>query len=211
MDNSRDFIRQKKGMKKKLGWVIFLTILMAGVFIVLFYMAPRIKFYSKIFNLNHYNEIYQSMDKIKKAAVSKKEEELTSLNKDDPRAIITDAGLAIVYTITKNEKKYEHHMSVSCYGRYTPHAVGEHFSVYIADIMSWNIQDVEFFFTETPVYHAIIELQEEEHLAWEKSSIIKPNFAAEDELRKHIQGLLEQVQFQMVILNEDDNSKGPGG
>jgi hypothetical protein len=38
------------------------------------------------------------MDKIKTAAVSNKKEELSPLKKDDPRAIVTDAGLMIVYT-----------------------------------------------------------------------------------------------------------------
>jgi hypothetical protein len=80
------------------------------------------------------------------------------LNKDDPRALITDAGLAILYTITKSDKKYEQHMSISCYGRYIPHAVGEHFSLYVADLMSWKIQNAIFFFTSKDKFilcHAI--------------------------------------------------------
>jgi hypothetical protein len=88
---------------------------------------------------------------------------------------------------------------------------GERFSLYVADIMSWDIQNAIFFFTETPIYHAIIEFKAEEQLAWEESLIIKPNFATKIEWSNRIQELMEQVQFQMMILNENDNSKGPGG
>ncbi|MFX0152299.1 MAG: hypothetical protein ACFFAJ_16040 [Candidatus Hodarchaeota archaeon] len=192
---------------KKVLLLSFLAILGIVVLVVAVYMASRLKRYSKIFNTNHYYEIYRKIGEIKEAAIKNIESEESDAlwNKADPRALFTEAGLAIFYTISKTDNKYEHHVSISQYGRYTPHAVGEHFILYVADIMSWKIQKAIFFFTELPVYHGVIELSAEEHLAWEKKPIVKYRFDRKDDLRKRIWGHREQVRFDFVALHDKDD------
>ena len=189
---------------KKVLLLSFLAILVIVMLVVGVYVVSCLKRYSKIFNTNHYYEIYGKIGEIKEAAIKNIESD-APINKDDPRALITDAGLAIFYTISKTDNNYEHHISISQCGRYTPHAVGEHFILYVADIMSWKIQNAIFFFTELPVYHAVIELSAKEHLAWEKKPIIKYEFERKDDLRKRIWELREQVRFDFVALRDKDN------
>jgi hypothetical protein len=93
-------------------------------------------------------------------------------------------------------------------GRYTPHAVGEHFLLFVADIMSWKIQDAIFYFTETPIYHADLVYQLEEHLFWEKKQI-KPKIESRDEVRGRIEKLSKEVEFRSVVLSDLDNSYTP--
>jgi len=132
----------KRGKMSRLFLFGAFAIFIIGMIIVTIIMLPRIRKYSKIFNSNHYSEILLKLEDVKNAALNNIESDVNTLpiKKDDPRVLITKAGLAIFYTITTATDKYHHHISISCYGKYTPCAVGEHFVLFVADIMSWDIQ-----------------------------------------------------------------------
>jgi hypothetical protein len=185
---------------------ILLTLLVIVIILVVT-IGPIFKKYSRIFSLNHYREICVKMSNIKEAAIKAipTDTDDSPIKRDDPRTLITSAGLAIFYTISKTETTYEHHFSISMPGQDIPHAIGEHFSIYVADLMAWEIHDAVFFFSDTPVFHARLELPSDKQLAWEKTLITLPRVASKDDIRKRNQELRAQVKFHSVSLPEKDN------
>jgi len=80
--------------------------------------------YRRIFADGHFTDAAQGVARLKAAAlervIASDEDEVRS--PADPRALVTSAGLALVYTVRRMEDRFVHHYSVSVAGGYTAHA-----------------------------------------------------------------------------------------
>ncbi|MGH8778597.1 hypothetical protein [Paraburkholderia sp.] len=133
---------------------IFIALLAAG-FIV--WGATR---YRPVFADRHFVEVARNVAQIKAAALEQHGDD-GYRPADDPRAQVTTAGLALVYTIVQRDDRFIHHYSVSIPGGVTPHAVGERFILFVARLLGVPFDTLALSSSESStVHHAQFQLSQ---------------------------------------------------
>lgn len=149
---------------------MILWYVLGGVLLlVLLRLTMSARKYARIFAGTHYAQVADGLGPARDAAATRAEtprEPDGPPDDDDPRFIFTDQGLAVGYSVVRTEPEYVHHLSVSMAGGYTPRAVGETFTLFVAEAMAWPMDRARFFVSEHPVYHGEVRLTEAEHGAW---------------------------------------------
>jgi hypothetical protein len=144
------------------GWICAGT----AVVTVVGWIVLRGATYRRIFANAHFTEVAQGVARIKVAAmervIASDEDEVRSAA--DPRALITSAGLAMVYTVRRIEDRFVHHYhySVSVAGGYTAHAVGETFVLFAAKLLSVPFEFLALGVGQSTVHHAEFQLSPSE-------------------------------------------------
>ena len=125
------------------GWVVF-----------------RGAVYRRLFGDGHFLEVARGVGRVKAAALDKviasDEDEVRS--PADPRALVTSAGLALLYTVRRVEDRFVHHYSVSVAGGYTAHAVGETFVLFVAKLLGVPFESLALGVGRSTVHHAEFQL-----------------------------------------------------
>ena len=126
--------------------------------------------YRPIFADKHFTEMARTVAQVKAAALEHGDDPYRPA--DDPRAQVTTAGLALVYTINQRDDRFIHHYSVSIPGRVTPHAVGEQFILFVARLLGvpFDILALSRFESST-VHHAEFRLSQAEQLAFARQPV----------------------------------------
>lgn len=145
---------------------ILLAILCIVGLAVLWLVLRRVWFYRAMFSQRHLGEVAAALAKLRHAAL----EGSTNLDPqvDDPRALLTSAGLVILYTIRKQPGAQAlHHVSVSLGGGYTPDAVGSYFLIFVLKGLGVDPQQVDYSISTARMFHA----------EWSLSSSLQKQFA----------------------------------
>lgn len=126
--------------------------------------------YRRIFADRHFAEVARNVAQVKAAALEHGDGEYRP--PDDPRARVTTAGLAMVYSISQRDDRFIHHYSVSIAGRPTPHGVGEPFTLFVAQLLGVPFDLLALSSSETStVHHAEFQLSQSEQLAFASQPI----------------------------------------
>ena len=116
--------------------------------------------YRRLFADEHFLEVARGVARLKAAALEKviasEGDELRS--PDDPRALVTSAGLALLYTVRQGGGRFVHHYSVSVAGGYTAHAVGETFVLFVAKLLGVPFDALALGVGRSTVHHAEFQL-----------------------------------------------------
>jgi hypothetical protein len=152
----------------------------AGVAIVaaIGWIISRGGVYRRLFADKHIMEAGQRIAALKQAALAKiiVTEDQKVRAPDDPRVLRTQAGLALVYTISRRATgDYVHHASVSLSGGYTAHAVGEMFILLWAKLLSIDYDRLALTVSQATVHHAEFVLQDAEMIDFMKRPVDSPD------------------------------------
>jgi hypothetical protein len=143
---------------------IFIALLAAGV------IVWRVSSYRRIFADRHFADVARIVAQVKAAALEHGDGEY--LPADDPRARITTAGFALVYTIKQRDDRFVHHYSVSIPGRVTSHAVGERFILFVATLLGVPFDILALSSVESStVHHAEFQLSQREQSEFARQSV----------------------------------------
>jgi hypothetical protein len=116
--------------------------------------------YRRLFADAHFVEVARGVDRLKDAALERvivsDEDEVAS--PADRRTLVTSAGLALLYTVRAVEGRFVHHYSVSVAGRYTAHAVGETFTLFVAKLLGLPFEALALGVGRSTVHHAEFRL-----------------------------------------------------
>jgi hypothetical protein len=83
----------------------------------------------------------------------------------DPRVLISSAGLILAYTVRQVGQRFVHHYSVSVSGGYTARAAGETFVLLTAWLIGVPYERLSLSVGRSTVHHAAFELSHTENEA----------------------------------------------
>jgi len=160
------------------------------------WIASRSSVYTRLFADEHFLEVSRGVRQIKGAALDNliASDRTEPNSPDDPRAVVTTAGLALLYTVRRVEGCFVHHYSVSVAEGYTAHAVGEMFVLFVAKLMGVPFASLALGVGRSTVHHAEFVLSSDEQIQLEQRPVLQVSlaeitaFRAEWlEARKHVE------------------------
>ncbi len=94
---------------------------------ILLWLFSRGGFYKRVFADEHFLEVARALPRVKAAAVGGvyEADEPMESPENNPRVLVTSAGLILAYTVRREDDRYVHHYSVSAGGGVTAHSLGE--------------------------------------------------------------------------------------
>ena len=122
--------------------------------------------YTKVFSDAHFHEVAARLPSLKRAALervilSASDAVCTS---EDPRGMLTSAGLAVLYLIGREGCWFHHDLSVSWISRpYTTHAIGNTFLCFLARLLGIGMERLCFRISAKTVHHTAFTLSALEH------------------------------------------------
>jgi hypothetical protein len=164
-----------------LGWVLG-GLAVAGAAVVFF----RGRMYRRLFSKEHFIEIGHSVASLKAAALERATDGIPDgmWDPSDPRMLVTSAGLAIAYTVHKNDFEFIHHCSVGVSGDFTAHGAGATFVAFVISLVGLPIHKAVFQVGESTVHHAEATLSAEEHENVARASVPEVSGANVVEFRR---------------------------
>jgi len=139
--------------------------------VILLWIASRIATYRRVFSDAHFAELRAAAPRLKAAAYERADQEFQlPTGPDDPRALLTSAGLRVFYTVTKEDGLFAHHCSVSLSGGVTPRAVGGRFIAECVRLFGLPADKVKYEVGQSTVHHAEAVLSPAENEALESSA-----------------------------------------
>lgn len=145
--------------------LVLLAVGLLGLLVV-FWILQRFRAYAKIFAAPHLKEVADALPGLRRAALEGIDN--TEPTVADARALITSAGLVILYTVRRDaeSKQVVHHVSVSLGGGRTPHGVGAYFLIFVVKGLGAAVKSASYLISETQLFHAEWLLAEAEHAAF---------------------------------------------
>ncbi|MHB1426072.1 MAG: hypothetical protein ACYC3I_23155 [Gemmataceae bacterium] len=113
--------------------------------------------YAKVFADEHFREVAARLPALKRAALERvvSSESDTICPPDDPRGILTSAGLAVLYLVSRQGAWFHHDLSISLTIRpYTAHAVGDVFICFLAHLLDIGMERLRLRVSSRTVHHA---------------------------------------------------------
>jgi len=122
--------------------------------------------YTRLFSDDHFHEVAARLPALKRAAL---ERVILSASDavctpEDPRGMLTSAGLTMLYLIGREGRWFHHDLSVSLPIRaYTLHAVGNMFGCFLVRLLGIGMERLHFHNSSRRVHHTGFTLSAEEH------------------------------------------------
>jgi len=142
-----------------LGMVIVLT--MAGLWLLKGFEA-----YTKVFSDEHFQEVGTRLPALKRAALERVivPQAAEVCTPEDPRGLLTSAGLTVLYLIGHKGDWFHHDLSVSSTARgYVAHAVGGMFTGLLVRLLGVGVDRLRLWVSSRAVHHMAFTLSAEEH------------------------------------------------
>ncbi len=164
-----------------LSIIVLLTL--AGLWLVVSHRG-----YQKVFADEHFREVAARLPALKRAALdhvilSASDAVCTS---EDPRGMLTSAGLAVLYLIGREGCWFHHDLSVSWVSRpYTPHAIGSVFLCFLARLVGIGMERLCFRISAKTVHHTAFTLSAMEHQQFADRSVASLSLDELAALRRH--------------------------
>jgi hypothetical protein len=122
------------------------------VLLLAYWVYSRVRAYRRIFATKSFLEIARRLPAAKEAAIARADEAPGEMNPlEDPRAIITDAPMAVFYTVEQIGRQYRHQLSLSVPG-YTAHTVGDQFLRWILHLLEVDLDECELLVLPSSVH-----------------------------------------------------------
>jgi hypothetical protein len=122
--------------------------------------------YTRVFSDEHFHEVATRLPALKRAALARLvfSESDAVCTPEDPRGMLTSAGLAVLYLIGQEGRWFHHDLSISSPSRaYTIHAVGNVFGCFLARLLGIGKERLHLHISSRSIHHAGFTLSTEEH------------------------------------------------
>lgn len=130
--------------------------------------------YTKILTDDHFQEVAARLPALKQAALARLifSASDAACTPEDPRGMLTSAGLAVLYLIGREGRWFHHDLSVSLPCRaYTIHAVGNRFGCFLARLLGIGMKRLHFHFSSRSIHHTVFTLNAEEQQQFADRSV----------------------------------------
>lgn len=167
-------------------WALIIGASLAGlVALALVAKARRLR---RLFGDDHHLEIARRAPALKAAALDRAADpdSLGRVALDDPRLVLTTAGLAILYTVASEDGRFVHACSVSYQGGVTAHAIGWHFLGYLVLLLGLPLERLELSVSASTAHHAEVSLGPDDHAAVARAPVREVSPGQLSDLRQAI-------------------------
>lgn len=130
--------------------------------------------YTKVFGDEHFREVAARLPALKRAALERLVYSAPEAvcTPEDPRGMLTSAGLAVLYLIGREGLCFHHDLSVSWPRRAsTPKVVGSLFLCFLARLLGIGMERLGFRVSSRTVHHAVFTLNPQEQQQFANRSI----------------------------------------
>jgi hypothetical protein len=158
----------------------------------------RSRAYHRLFADEHFFEVAQAVARLKVAALG----EVIALGADeahsptDPRALVTNAGLALFYAVRRGDDRFVHHYSVSVAGGHTSRVVGEMFTLFIARLLGVPFEALALEVGRSAVHHAEFHLSSAEQAKFTELAALKASPAEVTSFRKEYMEVRKHLRWK---------------
>jgi hypothetical protein len=161
-------------------------------------LVSRGRAYRRLFADEHFLEIARAAHGLKAAAIAEPIDVHGAPPNvpGDARFLLTTAGLAVVYTVVKEEQAFIHHLSVSNSNGITANAVGATFVAYVARLVGLPLSKMTFEVGVSTVHHGEVRLDAAEHEALGALPIPEVSPANVAELWRAAMGARSQMSWK---------------
>lgn len=177
--------------------IVFLIVVIAGGLYVASMVGFFVWVYFGLFSAKHYREVSLVLEKIRDAAglhIAEDDEDI-NLEEEDPRRALTSRSLAMAYSISHEEGRFVHHLSVSLPKREgISIAAGEMF----ISLFVWRLgfkPEESAAYLGFKAFHLEVEVQEEDHFAIMDRSLEIPGEMDLNSIRADILRVRRQIEF----------------
>jgi hypothetical protein len=169
-----------KGIRT-MGWLtvgmlltLVIVLTLAGLWLLRSFEA-----YAKVFSDEHFREVSARLPALKRAALERVlvPEANAVCTPEDPRGMLTSAGLAVLYLVGREGDWFHHYLSVSSPTLgYTAHAVGDMFTCLLVRLLGVGVDRLRLWVSSRTVHHAAFTLSagEHEHFAGQPVTPLSP-------------------------------------
>jgi hypothetical protein len=159
---------------------------LALVLLVVGYFGARSRKYGRLFADAHWLAVARAAGDLKTAALERIGVGVEAMpqSAEDPRVFVSEHGLVVVYTISRDGDAFLHECSVSLAGDVTPGAVGATFGALLVNLFALPVSSMLLRTGPTTVHHVVGTLRPDAHA--ELASRPVPEVSASDlpELRR---------------------------
>ena len=134
--------------------------------LLLLLLLVRMRALARVFAQRHFQEVAAALPALRRAAVAGIDQ--TEPQADDARALLTSAGLVVLYTIRRDAPpiRFIHHVSVSLGGGRTPHGVGSFFLIFVLKGLGIDPKTVSLGVSKTRIFHSEWTLSDSQQSAF---------------------------------------------
>ncbi|HET7542152.1 MAG TPA: hypothetical protein VFK05_19930 [Polyangiaceae bacterium] len=135
--------------------------------ILLWGLLARVRHYGRLLSDAHFQALASRTADLKRAAITRiiGSEADAIYDASDPRVLRTEAGLAVVYTVTLRQAEFVHHYSVSFPGQHVAQGTKALFVQFIARLLGLPLEKIRFDGGAGAVQHAECALSADAHAA----------------------------------------------
>ncbi len=144
--------------------------------------------YAEVFADEHFREVADRLPVLKQAALERvvSSESAAVCTPEDPRGMLTSAGLAILYLVGRQGSWFHHDLSVSLPSRaYTDHAIGDAFICFLARLLGIGIERLRLRLSSKTVHHAEFTLCTLEHQQFADRPVLSLSLEELAAFRRH--------------------------
>jgi hypothetical protein len=174
-----------------MGWltidILLLTIVVLLILAAL-WLVDSHRAYQEIFADEHFREVTARLPALKRAAL---ERVILSASDavctpEDPRGMLTSAGLSVLYLIGREGCWFHHDLSLSWVRRpYTPHAIGNMFLCFLARLLGIGMERLCFRISAKTVHHTAFTLSALEHQQFADRPVVSLSLDELAAFRRH--------------------------
>lgn len=178
------------------GWICGGVALVAAIAFVWVFLRGNV--YRRLFADEHFLEAARGVARVKIGAMENpvSEDAEVPSPEEDPRVLMTSAGLVLFYTVRRVDERFVHHYSVSVAGGYTAHAVGETFVLLTARALGIAYDRLALGVGASTVHHAEFELSEDENESFRARPVPEMSAADVDAFRKEWLEVRDRLHWQ---------------
>jgi hypothetical protein len=157
-------------------WLTIGILLSSALVLILasLWLLDSHRIYSRVFSDDHFHEVATHLPALKRAALARLvfSESDAVCTPEDPRGMLTSAGLAVLYLIGCEGRWFHHDLSVSMPSRaYTIHTVGNRFGCFLARLLGIGMERLQFHFSSRRIHHTVFTLNADEHRQFADRSV----------------------------------------
>ena len=157
-------------------WLTIGILLTGGLVLTLasLWLLDNHRVYTRVFSDDHFHEVAARLPALKRAALARLvfSESDAVCTPEDPRGMLTSAGLAVLYLIGCEGRWFHHDLSVSMPSRaYTINAIGNRFGCFLTRLLGIGMERLHFHISSRSIHHTVFNLNAEEHQQFADRSV----------------------------------------
>jgi hypothetical protein len=152
------------------------------------WLVRGLEVYTKVFADEHFREVAARLPALKRAALERvvSSESDAVCTSEDPRGMLTSAGLAVLYLVGRQGAGFHHDLSVSLPIRaYTAHAIGDVFICFLAQLLGIGMERLRLRVSSKTVHHAEFTLSPLEHQQFADRPVLSLSLEELAAFRRH--------------------------